>query len=275
MSQLNVAVVELTSTDEVAFNLDQISQLISKVDAVDLICLPENCLYFRIDKASPMIDFAIDDPAIQKLQMIVEHKQTALMLGSIPLRENGYRTNASVLLEPGKLPQVLYRKLNLFDVDVSGAPSVRESDVFRHGSESRVFEFHGWKIGLSICYDIRFPELYLQYALCGVDLVLIPAAFLVPTGRAHWEILIRARAIESQCFVVAAAQGGEHIGQNGETRHTYGHSLVVGPWGEVLLQMAAPKKIEVVKLDKNVIEKVRRQIPMSYHRRSRRWEIQS
>jgi predicted amidohydrolase len=154
----------------------------------------------------------------------------------------------------------------LFDVEVAGAPPVRESDYFNGGSEARVVEIDGWKFGLSICYDLRFAELYLRYAREKADVILVPSAFLVPTGEAHWHVLLRARAIEAQCFVAAPAQSGEHHSDS-QVRKTYGHSLVVDPWGKVLAELKESPQIQVVELDRELITKARRQIPMGGHRR--------
>ena len=135
--------------------------------------------------------------------------------------------------------------------------------MIQNGSKTKIIELDGWKIGLSICYDLRFAELFLAYRQAGVDLILIPSAFTVPTGRAHWEILLRARAIESQCYVAAAAQAGDHEG----ARSTYGHSMIIGPWGQILSQRTTEDQPRIlgVRLDRSEIEKVRQQIPMASH----------
>ncbi|NJM10425.1 MAG: hypothetical protein HC883_06135 [Bdellovibrionaceae bacterium] len=173
--------------------------------------------------------------------------------------------NSTILFEAGKGPRVVYTKVHLFDVDVEGAPPVRESELFVNGDHPAILDFHGWKIGLSICYDLRFAELYLNYAQ-AVDLILVPSAFLVPTGEAHWHTLLRARAIEAQAYVAAPAQGGEH-GSGDQFRSTYGHSLVVDPWGRVVVDMKLETGLQTVELVREAIEKVRRQIPMKSHRR--------
>jgi len=162
----------------------------------------------------------------------------------------------------------VYRKIHLFDVDVVGQKPVRESDVFARGTETSVFEIKGWKFGSSICYDVRFPELYLRYAREEVDAILVPAAFLTTTGRAHWEILLRARAIESQAYVLAAAQGGTHQGIKGGTRETHGHSMIVDPWGLIVEEIQDSSEVRVARATLKVdrIEAVRRQIPMKNHR---------
>jgi nitrilase len=194
-----------------------------------------------------------------------------MMIGSIPFDGGAKPFNATVFLRPGQKPEVVYRKIHLFDVDVPGAPAVRESETFSFGPEVAIVEWRGWKIGLSICYDVRFAELYRHYGRKHVDLILIPSAFLVPTGQAHWDILVRSRAIENQCFVVAAAQSGEHVSASGEKRHTYGHSMVVGPWGEKEVELMDDQTWGIARLEKSALEKTRARIPMDDHRRKRNW----
>lgn len=275
MSSFHVLALQLTSGESVKDNVDQVLQILSDVPTstnVDLICLPENSLYFHIGKKKRRSDIHLDDHDLMRLQKFVDDRNWAMMLGSIPVKDGDRSANATVFLEPGKPPRVPYRKIHLFDVEVPGAPAVRESEVFRHGQRPAILEWHGWRIGLSICYDLRFAELYSHYSDLGVDLILVPSAFLVPTGKAHWEILLRARAIENQCYLVAAAQGGEHVNAEGEKRHTYGHTMVIGPWGEKLAEITGEDRLADVMLEKSEIEKVRRQIPMRQHRSERAWE---
>lgn len=276
MSQnLRVAAVQLTSGEDVTANADQILKILETLPSgVDLISLPENALWLRISKAHALKEIRVDDPEIVRLQKYVDRSGAGLMIGSVPHREGESVFNATVFLEASKVPRVVYRKLHLFDVDVPGAPPARESENFEYGYEPAILEWRGWKLGLSICYDLRFSELFHGYGEAGVDAILIPSAFLVPTGQAHWEILVRARAIENQCYVIAPAQGGEHVSLQGEKRYTYGHSMVVSPWGEKLVELTPSQKAGVVELEKTAIEKVRRQIPMRSHRMQRRWENQ-
>jgi nitrilase len=270
--KLDVAVVQLTSVDDVQSNVDQILKIFETLpEELDLICLPENSLFFRLSKTEKIPSVSLQDPQIQRLQNFVDQRDVGVMLGSIPNGEGDRPFNATVFLRPKQKPEILYRKIHLFDVDVPGAPPVRESESFEYGPKPSIVEWRGWKIGLTICYDLRFSELYEQYAEQGVDLILIPSAFLVPTGQAHWDILVRARAIESQCYVVAAAQGGEHVSARGEKRHTYGHSMIVEPWGQKLVEILGDKHWGVARLEKSEIEKTRSRIPMRHHRHNRAW----
>lgn len=270
--KLDVAVVQLTSVDNVKANVDQILKIFELLpQELDLICLPENSLFFRLSKNEKIPSVELSDSEIQRLQSFVDQRQVGVMLGSIPNGDGERPYNATVFLRPGQKPEILYRKIHLFDVDVPGAPPVRESESFDYGPKPSIIEWRGWKIGLTICYDLRFSDLYAQYAESQVDLILIPSAFLVPTGQAHWDILVRARAIESQCYVVAAAQGGEHVSPKGEKRHTYGHSMIVDPWGEKLVELLGESRFGVARLEKSEIEKTRARIPMRAHRQNRAW----
>jgi predicted amidohydrolase len=264
----------LTSINDVTENVSQILKILATLPTtdLDLICLPENSLFFKLAKNESIPSLPLDHPQIERLQKFVDERDVGLMLGSIPNGPNDRPYNSTVFLRPKQKPEILYRKIHLFDVDVPGAPPVRESESFEHGPKPSVVEWRGWKIGLSICYDLRFPELYEQYAKIPVDLILIPSAFLVPTGQAHWDILVRARAIESQCYVVAAAQGGEHVSARGEKRHTYGHSMIVEPWGGKLVEIVDDKRWAVARLEKSVIERTRSRIPMREHRKNRAWK---
>lgn len=270
---LDVAVLQLTSDDDVSTNVAQVLSLLKGLEgkAPDLICLPENALYFRIQEGSKIPSLALDDSRLTPLKDWARVFKSSIHIGSIPRDGGGGKLfNSSVLIGPDGVAEDLYRKIHLFDVDVLGHKPVRESDVFARGEGPATIELQGWKLGLSICYDLRFAELYSAYARAAVDVILIPSAFLVPTGRAHWEILTRARAIESQAYVLAAAQGGQHTNGSGSSRSTYGHSIIVDPWGEVVETCPddfGDARVLRATLSKKRIAQVRSQIPMSLHRR--------
>jgi len=270
-SELFVGLVQMSSGEDVEQNLKDLLQkykILASKNA-ELVATPENTLFMRIRRNTPMVGFELQSSEMVALQKAVNQHQVPLLLGSIPLKADHSKKvyNATVIIEPEKEPQVLYKKIHLFDVDVEGQPSVRESDVFLPGDGPKVWEFKGFKWGLSICYDLRFSELYSEYAQKEVDVLFVPSAFLVPTGKAHWEVLLRARAVESQCYSLAPAQGGKSTGADEAFRETYGHSLAVDPWGQVLLDLDQESLTGVVKLERATIERVRRQIPMKGHRR--------
>ncbi|HMN66910.1 MAG TPA: nitrilase-related carbon-nitrogen hydrolase [Bdellovibrionales bacterium] len=265
---MKLGLAQMTSTDDVQANLRQMIDLYSRAadQGSDLVVFPENSLYFRLQPGAKLMSLSVDSPEIQRLRELVERRNAGLMLTTAMDGTGGKARNSTLLLDRGQAPRIVYSKIHLFDVDVDGAPSVRESDHFLNGEGPATVSFRGWEIGLSICYDLRFAELYLRYAH-EVDLILVPSAFLVPTGQAHWHVLLRARAIEGQCFVAAPAQSGEHRSLNGTIRKTYGHSLAVDPWGRVLAEVLDAPAVQVVELAKELIAKVRQQIPMKKHRR--------
>lgn len=262
-----LGIAQMTSTDSVAANVDMVKRLYGEAILADLVVFPENSLFLRIRSGGPVEGMDLAGVICAEIQEMVDRGAKPLMLTTAVEAGVGKARNSTLLFEPAQVVREVYTKIHLFDVDVVGAPPVRESEAFDPGRESAVVDVGGWKFGLSICYDLRFSELYSRYAQ-GVDVILIPSAFLRPTGEAHWQVLVRARAIETQCFVAAPAQGGEHVSQQGGPgRQTYGHSMVVDPWGRVLLEMTQGPAIQVVELNRELLENARRQIPMSGHRR--------
>lgn len=186
-------------------------------------------------------------------------------LGSIPVLDNGAEklANRSLVISPDGEIMARYDKMHLFDIDLTSGESWRESSAYTGGAQPVVLQTPLGLMGLAICYDMRFPDLFSFYAKSGVDIITLPSAFTVPTGEAHWHTLLRARAIESQSFVIAAAQCGVHE----DGRQTYGHSLVVDPWGTILLDMGDSSGLAYVDLDLKKIAEVRRQIPVHANRR--------
>ncbi len=263
----------MTSTDVLERNLEIALSALDQLrgQGCRVVCFPENALYLRIRQADTIaVSFNLKEKFWGLFQSFANSEKATVFIGSAPIQKGRKLTNATVVIEPKKRPRCVYEKIHLFDVDVEGAPPSRESDHFVHGQHPVVLKVDGWRVGLSICYDLRFSELYNSYSKKNVHLILVPAAFLVPTGLAHWHALLRARAIESQSFVVAAAQCGGHVSLagSGERRETFGHSLVVGPWGDVQVDMEKVQNaVRVVEVDPLELRRVRKQIPMSRHRR--------
>lgn len=187
-------------------------------------------------------------------------------LGSLAVRSDSDKlANRGFVIDPQGEVRARYDKMHMFDVDLPNGESWRESALYQGGSEAVVVEDTPvGRLGLTICYDIRFPQLFARLAEAGADVISVPAAFTVPTGSAHWHVLLRARAIEAGLFVVAAAQSGAHE----DGRHTYGHSLVVDPWGQVLLDMGDETGLAFVDIDLSQIADVRGRVPALSHRRS-------
>ena len=186
-------------------------------------------------------------------------------LGSLAVRGPGGKlANRGFLVDPSGTIRARYDKIHLFDVDLPTGESWRESAVYGAGEGAVVAGGTPvGRLGLTICYDLRFPDLFSRLAEAGAQTIAVPAAFTVPTGRAHWEVLLRARAIEAGCFIVAAAQSGHHA----DGRQTYGHSMVVSPWGEVLLDMGQTTGVGFVDIELSLVAEVRQRIPALAHRR--------
>jgi deaminated glutathione amidase len=265
----------MTSIDDFEANWRQIESLVGALprsESMALVSLPENSLYLRLREGEKISGIDPGHEIFHRAGRLAENRNFVLHFGSVPLKEASAQKlyNSSVCVWPDRRVQVTYRKMHLFDIDLEGQKPIRESDVFEHGGQPQMLEVDlgdghpVWRLGQSICYDVRFSELYHRYALMGADVLM---AFLVATGQAHWEVLLRARAIESQAYVVAAAQAGRHVGPSG-WRTTFGHSMIVDPWGRVLCQ-AEDNRPQVLswQLDREEIDRVRRQIPMAGHRR--------
>lgn len=275
--QLRLGVVPMTSTDLVEVN---VSSILSALDLLknkqpDLVCFPENSLYFNFQKkVEPSQALTLQAPFWTSLTDWAQKQNCFLHMGGVPLLEPTGVANASVLIDSAGQIRVVYRKIHLFDVNVEGR-EVRESDSFCAGTHDSVVDIKGWRVGMSICYDLRFAELFINYHKQQVDLIVVPSSFLVPTGRSHWQTLLRARAIETQSYVAAPAQVGNHCSLMDSSlaqKQTWGESLVIGPWGEIFAasssfdQTLSLEPLFLV-LEKQQIQKARTQIPLLSHRR--------
>jgi predicted amidohydrolase len=205
------------------------------------------------------------DAVLAAMRAAARHHGIAIAIGSLAVRggTDDRLANRSFLIGPDGEVLARYDKLHLFDVDLPDGERYRESASFAQGDRAVVADVAGVRLGLSVCYDLRFPSLYAALAQAGAEVIAVPAAFTVPTGRAHWEVLLRARAIETGCFVVAAAQTGQHE----DGRETWGHSLVVDPWGEVLLDMERLPGTAALDIDLARVAEARARIPALRHAR--------
>lgn len=217
-------------------------------------------------RADASITSEKDDMVLSTVRQAAAEFGIWVSLGSIALKggSKGRRLNRSILIDAEGDIRARYDKIHLFDVDLSNGESWRESAAYAPGSQAIVVNTPIGCLGLTVCYDLRFPALYNALSAAGASIFSIPAAFTVPTGRAHWHILLRARAIENAAWVVAAAQSGIHE----DGRATYGHSLVVDPWGEVVLDMGDAIGVGFAEIDPVRTEKARSQIPVLQHRRA-------
>lgn len=232
---LEIALVQLRTPASQAAALAHAAPLVRQAaaDGAQLILTPEGTNILQRNKAQ-LLEALVpleDDPCVQGLRALAAELGVWLLIGSAMVRRpDGKAANRSVLVEPSGAITATYDKLHMFDVDLPDGQRYRESAVFEPGDRAVVTEAAGLRLGLSVCYDLRFPALYRSLAKAGAEALSIPAAFTRPTGEVHWQILLRARAIETGCFVLAPAQGGTHE----DGRATWGRSLVAAPWGEVI-----------------------------------------
>ena len=264
------AVCQMTSTSDTEANLAQAERLAREAAArgAAFVATPENTNYLgphaeKVRRAEPL-----DGPTCGRFAALAAELRLHLLLGSFNEKapEKGRCFNTSVLFGPRGERLGAYRKLHLFDVDVPGGVSFRESDTVAPGSETVVIESPIATFGLSICYDLRFGELYRALVAGGAEVLTIPSAFTAATGKAHWEVLVRARAIEGQAYVVAPGQSGRH--DDDGLREGHGHSMIVDPWGVVLAQVPEGPGVAVAEIDLERVARVRAAIPVSQHRRS-------
>lgn len=217
-------------------------------------------------RATPHLRSEADDPVLAAVREAAAGAGIWVHIGSLALageRDDGRLVNRGFVIDDAGAIRARYDKMHLFDVDLATGESWRESAVYAPGEQAAVAATPAGLLGLSICYDLRFPELYRTLTDAGATILAVPAAFTVPTGKAHWHVLLRARAIEAGVFVVAAAQSGRHE----DGRETFGHSLVVDPWGEVILDMGDGEGIGFADIDPAAVDTVRARVPAIRHRR--------
>ena len=264
---MKVAAVQLNSTADPAANLAVVDRLTraAAADGARLIVLPEKWTAIGSDAEQRAASETLDGPAIRWARATARELEIDLVAGSILERVEGQEklANTSVHVDPRGEVKAVYRKLHMFDVEIDGR-SYRESDLEEPGEEIVLSHTaDGVELGLSICYDLRFPELYRILAVRGALVLTVPAAFTLPTTRDHWETLVRARAIENQAFVIAANQFGRHPGAH----HSGGRSMIVDPWGVVLAQAADGVGHIIAELDLDGQREVRSRLPALANRR--------
>ena len=260
---LNLALLQMRSTTEVGDNIQAMEAGIrAAADAgAHLVATPEMCSLMDI-RPGALAQKAMreaDDACLHRMQALAATHGIHLLLGSLPIAcDDGRYANRSVLLGPDGTVLARYDKIHMFDVELSDTEAYHESATYRAGDSLVTATAASARLGLSICYDVRFPALYRRLAQAGADILSVPAAFTRTTGRAHWHVLLRARAIETGCFAIAPAQGGHHA----DGRETYGHSLVVSPWGEVIAEKPddAPGLL-MAEIDLGQVAEARRRIP--------------
>jgi len=272
---MKIAAIQLTSKDDWQANLANIQAMTDKAvsEGVKLVVLPENALMFAGNKMRPLAESPDQELVLRELSQLAKHHEIHLVIGSHPslkrpdgdVVDSGRVRQSCLVLGPDGELKARYDKIHLFDVMVSDQNGqYMESKVIEPGQlEPMVVEIEGLKLGLSICYDVRFPEMYRKLADCGADLVIVPAAFTYRTGEAHWHTLLKCRAIENQFYVLGVNQCGHHS----STRQTFGNSVCYSPWGDCLGRLDHEPDILLVEIDLAKINECRETMPVHSHRR--------
>ena len=264
---MRLAAAQMASGADKARNVETAIGLVRRAASAGatFIGLPENVAWMGPEKDRPSAAERLDGPTISRFAELARALSIHLLAGSVleAGAPGGRLYNTSVLFGPDGERLAVYRKIHLFDAEVGDGATYRESDVVAPGEGPVTAETPFGIIGLTICYDLRFPELYRALSAAGAVLLTVPSAFTLMTGKDHWEVLLRARAIENQSYVLAPAQGGRHTDQ----RITYGHAMVVDPWGLVVARASEGEGIALAELDPELLARVRRNLPALKHRR--------
>lgn len=269
-----VAAIQMVSGQNLEQNLNSAALLCREAASkgAKLLCLPEN---FALLDSSAVVALGNTEAQHGRIQSFIaqlcRELQVWIVAGSIPLAANEGKPLAATKVYSACLVfddtggiRARYNKMHLFDVDVSDdTGAYRESDRFDAGSRAVVVDTPFGVLGLAVCYDLRFPELFSDLTGQGADIIVIPSAFTYVTGKVHWELLLRARAIETQCFVIGVNQGGQHT----ESRRTWGHSMIIDPWGEVISALAEGSGVAVAALDQALLTGIRKKMPIQQHRK--------
>lgn len=264
---MRVSVVQMNTRSDKQENLDKAKKLILQAveERAELVSLPEyfNFLGEEEDEISNAEEIA-NGETVRFLSKIAQEHKIYIHVGSLLEKHTEKKSkNTSLMIDPKGEVAAKYEKIHLFDIEIANRESHRESDTISGGESPQTVDLPFGRAGMSICYDIRFPELFRYYALNGCSVLFIPAAFTQYTGMLHWETLLRARAIENQCYVIAAGQ----IGSHGEGNTCYGNSMIVDPWGTVVARASETECVITATLDKSIVEEARNSIPCLANRR--------
>lgn len=270
---MRVALIQLNSSDDPSENLPVTRGFVEEAAAegAQFILTPEvtNCVSASRARQTEVLRYEEEDETLAAMRKDAARLGVWVLIGSLALkqRDDARFVNRSFLVGPDGSILARYDKIHMFDVQISETETYRESDGYQPGDQAVMGEVDGVPIGMTICYDIRFPYLYRGMSKVGAKILTVPSAFSPETGKAHWEILLRARAIETGSFILAPAQCGEHKASLGRARRTHGHSLAVDPWGRVLADGGDLPGVVLVDLDPALADDVRRRLPSLTHER--------
>lgn len=266
---LLAAVLQMNASSDAAGNWRQARDLVARAAAAGarLVATPENTNYLGPHEEKVRLAETLDGPTCERFGGLARQHHLHLLLGSFNERSADPQRcyNTSVLFGPDGSQLAIYRKIHLFDVDLSEQVSFQESRTVVAGEEPVVAATPWLALGLSICYDLRFPELYRRLVDAGAEALAVPSAFTLTTGRAHWYPLLRARAIENQCYVLAPAQQGRHDDRG--LRESFGHAMIIDPWGQVLATVGEGPGLALAEIDPARVQRLRRAMPVTDHRR--------
>jgi predicted amidohydrolase len=268
MGAFKAACLQVNASNDLSHNIDTACRLAVEARAAgaDLISMPENVAMMEWGRANIVLKAMPEEQhlALAAFRDLARELSCWLHIGSLAcLLEDGMVANRGFVIGPDGGVRVRYDKIHMFDVDLGLGESYRESSTFRAGDQAVVADLPWGRLGMSICYDLRFPHLYRALAKTGCHVITVPAAFTRTTGRAHWHVLLRARAIETGCYVLAAAQSGTHA----NNRETYGHSLIVSPWGEILADALEQPGWVMAEIDPKKVDDARLKVPSLSHDR--------
>jgi predicted amidohydrolase len=265
---MKTALLQLNVSDEPAENLAVTLKMMRQAvdEGAGFILTPEvtNCVSTSRSHQNAVLQPEEEDMTLKALRQEARDAGVWLLIGSLGLKTtdpDGRFANRSFMIDPAGQIVARYDKIHMFDVDVTPEETFRESDGYRPGEEAVLAQTSFGAVGMTVCYDVRFAPLHLALARAGASILTVPAAFSPVTGAAHWHSLLRARAIETGCYVIAPAQTGTHASRSHKTRATYGHSLVVDPWGAVQLDAGEAPGVYMTDLDMGKVEDARRRVP--------------
>lgn len=265
---MKAALLQLCASDDPAENLATVRWMICEAaeQGAQFVATPEvtNCVSTSRTHQAEVLEPEAGNAFLNALQDAARAQSVWLLIGSLAVKTNdpdGRFANRSFLIDPDGQIVARYDKIHMFDVDIDSTETYRESSGYRPGHQAVVAETPFGTLGLTICYDMRFPQLYQALARAGALILTAPAAFSPVTGAAHWHSLLRARAIETGCYMIAPAQTGTHSASRGKPRQTYGHSLVVSPWGEVVLDAGTEPGVYLFDLELENVDDARRRVP--------------